>query len=100
MAQKITVEVTRELELIVPRFLARCQKRISSLQDALQQRDFTNVRTIGHHLKGAGGGYGFPAITDFGARIEQAAEARDHETIALCLDEFAAYLGSIEVVFV
>lgn len=100
MAQKTTVEVAQQLESIVPRFLANCNKRISSMRDALKQRDFTNVRIIGHHLKGAGGTYGFAAITGFGARIEEAAKSGDEESIALCLDEFEAYLSSIEVVFV
>lgn len=100
MTQKNTVQVKRELEKLVPRFLANCHKRISTIRDALAQRDFKQVSIIGHHLKGAGGGYGFPAITDFGARIEEAAKARDDVAIARCLDEYAAYLASIEVVFV
>ena len=100
MAQKNTVEVKRELEQLIPRFLANCQKGIATMRDVLPQRDFKQVRTIGHKLKGAGGGYGFPAITAFGARIEEAAERRDDAGIALCLDEYAAYVASIEVVFV
>ena len=99
-AQRNTIEIKRELEILVPRFLANCQKSISAMRAALPQGDFEQVRTIGHKLKGAGGGYGFPAITDFGARIEEAAEARDGAAIAVCLDEYAAYLASIEVVFV
>ena len=94
--QKTTVEIKREL----PRFLANCRKSISAMHDALPKRDFEQLSTIGHRLKGAGGGYGFPAITEFGARIEKAAEAGDEAAIAVCLDEYAAYLASIEVGFV
>jgi len=100
MTQRATVEVKRYLEPVVPRFLANCQKRIDSMRTALQEHDLIQVRVAGHHLKGAGGGYGFPVITEFGARIEKAAAEGDDGSIALCLDEFATYLSSIEVVFV
>lgn len=98
--QRKTIEIKRALEALVPHFLANCEKGISTMRVALPQGDFKQVSIIGHKLKGAGGGYGFPAITDFGARIEEAAEARDDTAITGCLDEYAAYLASIEVVFV
>jgi HPt (histidine-containing phosphotransfer) domain-containing protein len=72
---------------------------VGALREGLNARDFDGIRTIGHHLKGAGGGYGFAAITDIGARIEKAAAARDDRTVALCIDEFAAYLAGIEVIY-
>ena len=100
MDAKIKIEVRRDLQPIVPRFLANCEARVTALREALSARDFDKVRAIGHHLKGAGGGYGFRAITDLGACIEKAAAAKDDLTIAPCIAELAAYLSSIEVVYI
>lgn len=100
MGKTMRVEIDREFEPIVPRFLNNCRQRVGAMRESMQQNDLSNVRLIGHHLKGAGGGYGFHAITALGARIEEAAKAEDREAIARCIDELAEYLDSLEVVFV
>lgn len=100
MEKKTRVEINRELEPIVPRFLTNCRQRVNAMRDAVQRHDLSNVRLIGHHLKGAGGGYGFHAITALGARIEEAAKVADREAANRCIDELAEYLDNIEVVFV
>ncbi len=42
---------------------------------ALDQQDLETVATLGHNMAGSGGSFGFPAISTFGAAIQQTAEA-------------------------
>jgi HPt (histidine-containing phosphotransfer) domain-containing protein len=45
--------------------------------DALDRVDFETVTILGHQMRGSGGAYGFQAITDIGAALQQAAESAD-----------------------
>src|SRR5690348_3177116 len=40
------------------------------LRRGLDDGDTATVRRIGHQLKGAGGGYGYPDLTEAGRRLE------------------------------
>ena len=51
----------------------------------------------GHKLKGSGGAYGFPVLTDLGAAIEDAALERNTAVIRQKTLELEEYLGKIDV---
>ena len=68
------------------------------MQEALEQGDFETVRLLGHSMKGAGGGYGFDAITDIGAALEEAAKDSNPGAVLRGLSDLAAYLDRVEVV--
>ena len=73
MKEPIIARCSKDLEAIVPRYLARRREEIASLRARLDAGDYKALRIIGHSLKGSGGGYGMPALSDIGARIEKAA---------------------------
>jgi HPt (histidine-containing phosphotransfer) domain-containing protein len=100
MDHKFIIEVKQHLAPIVPSFLLNCRKKIETAKIALGQHKLDDVRTIGHHFKGAGGGYGFPQISDLGSTIEISAGAGDEEAIAKHLNELSHFLDTIEVVYV
>jgi HPt (histidine-containing phosphotransfer) domain-containing protein len=58
-------------ELLVE-FAAGLAETCQRLHAAVEQGEWTAVRRIGHQLKGAGGGYGYPSLSDAGARLEVA----------------------------
>ena len=99
MADRIVVTVPVELEPLMPRFLANRQKEIVKMQSFLAQADFEALKLAGHTLKGVGGGYGFPALSELGARFEVYADARDLKAIALVLDEYSLYMAQVDVRF-
>ena len=66
--------------------------------DALDRHDFETVERLGHGMKGAGGSWGFQAITDIGAALEQAAESADSDASRKCVGELSSYLDRVEVV--
>lgn len=65
-------------------FLAELADRIGQIDDAWQTDNRTELRQLAHQLKGAGGGYGYPVITESAARLEQALleEEADIATLA------------------
>jgi hypothetical protein len=56
--------------------------------------DFQAVKTLGHGMKGAGGSYGFPAITDIGAALEDAADQFRHRGLAQMRRRIVALPGA------
>ena len=62
---------------LIPAYLKSCREKNVALQDALEEADFRTLGILGHGMRGAGGMFGFPAITEIGAAIQQAAENCD-----------------------
>jgi HPt (histidine-containing phosphotransfer) domain-containing protein len=100
MTEKIQVEVSRDLEPLMPRFLDRRRQEIDTFRAQLAAGNFEALRIGGHSLKGSGGGYGFAELSRIGAAIEAAAKAANAPVIETALQEYADYLARVEVVFV
>jgi HPt (histidine-containing phosphotransfer) domain-containing protein len=98
--QRIVVQVDIDLEDIVPIFLGNREEDIGEIREALSCGDFEAIRILGHSMKGAGGGYGFDAITDMGATLETAAMAGDRREIEFTVGLLATYLECIAVEYV
>jgi len=63
---------------LVELFLAELPDRVAALERAMRARDAEMISHLAHQLKGAGGGYGYPAITDNALLLERAArEGKD-----------------------
>jgi HPt (histidine-containing phosphotransfer) domain-containing protein len=96
---RIVVCLDEELEPIVTRFLGRKRGELQVLRNALQARDFETLRRMGHDLKGAGEGFGFPDLSAIGAQLERCAHARDGKAITEQIEAMEAYLAAVEVRF-
>lgn len=83
-----------DLDALVPQYLALCRRDLVALQASLEKLDFEGVRILGHNLKGSGGAYGFPYITELGARLEQAAKITDDSAMRSGIAELKAFLDS------
>jgi len=97
--EKIIVHVDPDIADLIPGFLENRHKDIKTMGEAVTQGDFEAIRVLGHSMKGAGGSYGFDAITDIGKSLEQAAIAKDSGVIKKSVQELAAYLNRVEVVY-
>lgn len=95
---KIIVHVDEEIEDLIPGFLKNRRKDVETLHEALTSGDYETIRTLGHAMKGAGGGYGFDTITDIGSSLENAAKQKNIEEIRKGIDKLADYLERVEVV--
>ena len=63
--------------------------------DALTLGDFETVERLGHNMKGAGASFGFQAITDIGAALEQEAGSVDIDASRKWVDELSTYLDRV-----
>lgn len=95
----IRVEISCDFEDIAPIFLENRRKDLETLHAAIGVQDFATLQTLGHRMKGDGGGYGFDAISEIGARLESAAKGQDLPTIEHCIVELEDFLNRVTVFY-
>ena len=95
----ILVRANPKFADLIPGFLEHRRLNVIVMQDALDRGDFETVAMLGHGMRGAGGSYGFPAITDIGAALEQAAASVDNAVSRKWIAELSSYLDRVEVTF-
>lgn len=61
---------------LIAEFVASLPGRAHAILDRLDQGAIEQARTMAHQLKGAGGGYGFPSITEAARVVERAIRER------------------------
>jgi HPt (histidine-containing phosphotransfer) domain-containing protein len=94
----ILIRVNPKVADLIPGFLQNRRQDVRAILDALDRSDFETVGSLGHDMKGAGGSYGFQAITDIGTALTQAAESLDNYASRKWVGELSRYLERIEVV--
>lgn len=67
-----TYESDPDMLDIVREFASELPARIAKLEAHLAAGELLELQTLAHQLKGAGGGYGFPQITELAASLESA----------------------------
>ena len=97
--KKIIAHVDPDLRELIPGYLQNRRKDIEAINAALKDSDLKKIRTLGHSMKGSGGGYGFMPISVIGAAIELAAKEKDPDRIQNHLDELTSYLDNVSVVY-
>jgi HPt (histidine-containing phosphotransfer) domain-containing protein len=95
---KIPIHVDPDLADLIQGFLEKRRKDTAAMLAALDRSDFETVRILGHSMKGAGGGYGFDAISEIGTALEQAAKGNNSEEIRKQVSDLCSYLDRVEVI--
>ncbi len=88
-----------DLEDLIPGYMDNRRKDIVLIRECLQTKNFDQIHTLGHSMKGSGGGYGFDAITELGSRIEVAALASSKDEIVQAVQILEDYVNRVEVVY-
>ena len=97
--EKIIISIDDEYILeLTPVYLADCRNEVNVMLDAATQKDFETLQSLGHQMKGSGGGYGFDHITVIGGQLESAAKAQDLPAIEQKIADLRDYLERVEVV--
>jgi hypothetical protein len=96
--ERIVVRADPDIADLIPGFLENRRRDVDKMREALTQGEYETIRVLGHSMKGAGGGYGFDAITEIGGALERAAKDRNPEGIRQGLRDLAGYLDRVEVV--
>jgi len=95
--EKIVVNIDIDLEDLIPGFIENRQNDILKLEQAFAEQDLETLRSIGHNLKGVGGGYGFHEMTTLGAAIEEGAKENNLENIDENVKKLSHYLANVEI---
>jgi CheY-like chemotaxis protein len=69
--------ITELAQSIPMEFVEGLPTEIDKLQNLVDQEDLSALRRVVHQLRGAGGGYGFEAITEWAGKIEDSINAAD-----------------------
>ncbi len=97
--EPIIVSIDKDLEDLIPGFLENRKKDVVSLGEALASGRIESLKSIGHSLKGVGGGYGFNELSLIGAEIERIAKSGDTVGMAELIHKMSDYLARIEIVY-
>ena len=81
------------VEELVPSYLARRRQEVPEMLELLAHSDFARLASLGHDLKGSGGGYGFPELTRLGAALEESANQKDGPAFSAKMTELVDYLA-------
>ncbi|MFH0811734.1 MAG: ATP-binding protein [Pseudomonadota bacterium] len=97
-AGKTRVLVDPDFKEIIPDFLSDMQCFYQKMLNALEQREFSDIKEISHKIKGAGGSYGFHKLSEIAQTIETAAKNNDIDKIRNNLKDYINYLNNVEVI--
>lgn len=78
-------------------FAAAMPERRDGLIGAFRAGEYELLRTRAHQLKGAGGGFGYPELTERAAALEKACVEKETVGIVESLEQIVAYLNRISV---
>lgn len=96
---KIVVHCDPDLVDLIPGYIKNRMRDVSQIREHLASGNFESIRTLGHSMKGSGGGYGFDHITEIGNKIETAALDQDATKINMAVKELGDYIERVEVVY-
>ena len=69
---------------------------LEAMQRALVEGQMEELRHLAHKLKGAGGSYGYPSLTEACKTLEDAAKRQDNMAAAAAFDAVAALIQAIQ----
>jgi CheY-like chemotaxis protein/HPt (histidine-containing phosphotransfer) domain-containing protein len=87
----------RRIAEVIPVYLASCRNNVSVMLEAFDRADYAIVTILAHNMSGSGGSFGFQAISDFGAGLEQASGDIDVDRVRKRLSELSSYLHSVAI---
>lgn len=77
-------------------FIEGLDEQLSDMGNAFSDDRFDDLKRFAHRLKGAGGSYGYPTLTDACKILEDAAAAKDRDTAKNMLEKVADLCRAIE----
>lgn len=93
-------KVDRTLESLIPRFMQRRRDDADTIESLVSQGDFETIKSLGHSIKGSGGGYGFDPVTEYGSALEVAADACDGPSVIAAARQMRAYIDAVTIEYV
>lgn len=76
-------------------FVDALPERLARLLEFQESGEIESLRELAHQLKGAGGGYGFPGLTEAARELESACKEKNQDLISKRLDQLTEYMSRI-----
>lgn len=86
-----------EFRELIEMFVNSIPRKREQLSTFHQSQDIEHLQRIAHQLKGAGGGYGFPGLTEVAASLENCCKCNSVENLDEKVDELLEYLYRITI---
>lgn len=83
-----------EMRDIVEEFVDELPDRLQSLQAAFEATDLEQLAVLAHQLKGAGGSYGYPQLTELCAPMESQFRGGSSEHFATWMKQLEAIVAA------
>lgn len=90
------IDLNAAVAELVPAYLERREAEIQILETALEAGELPVIQRIAHNMKGTGSGYGVPALTEIGQRLEAAAKSGDGPAIGALITELSDLLVTLK----
>jgi CheY-like chemotaxis protein/HPt (histidine-containing phosphotransfer) domain-containing protein len=81
---------------IVVEFAARLPEHLAEMYQAAESGLWDRLQRMAHQMKGAGGGYGYAALTEVARELETHAKERDREAVVLDLAAMSALCRRVQ----
>jgi PAS domain S-box-containing protein len=81
---------------ILEGYIVRLGGQVQDMRAALASAQFPDLQRLAHQMKGSGGNYGYPMLTEAAKDLEDAAKAKDIQSAAKALHRVASLCGAIE----
>ena len=85
-----------DLVELIDEFVAGLEEEIKAMRKVLGSGDYDGLRRLAHQMKGAGGSYGYPMLTEAAKILEGAAKANDVESCTTALDELEVLCQAVD----
>ncbi|MES2561113.1 MAG: Hpt domain-containing protein [Pseudomonadota bacterium] len=76
---------------LIDAFIAGLPAWMSGVRTAHAQQDWPELARAAHDMKGMGGGFGYPRLTELAATMEQAIKSKNWDAVA----DYASELGRL-----
>lgn len=97
MSEKKIIKIDPDLKDLLPTYLEHMAQYLAAMPQLLEAGKFEELWSIGHKIRGSGGGYGLDFLTEFGERLEAAAKTQDKPAIEAQIKELKEFLDSLEI---
>jgi PAS domain S-box-containing protein len=84
-----------DLADILNDFVNGLPKKLQLMREAHANQDFSTLQRLAHQSKGAGGGYGYPALTQVCRVLEEEAKKSDPEMLTIILNDLDQLIQAI-----
>lgn len=91
------VEVESELAELLPNFIKKRRQDLITLKEKVAQSEFTEIKKMGHDLRGVTGAFGYYFLTEIGKEIEVAALAKDTTKLNQLVQQYETLMQNYKI---